>query len=260
MRRKFVAAALVLAMIMGMSAIAMAEEPTTPEDTKNKGTAGIAYKEGKIVIVDPDDPKDPNQPDIPTGEGWEFVTNRNIDFGLHDLSQNIVEQKYASWMEQRGPGRDYVGIVIKNGSTDKLTVTVEIGKFSVGTGDAAVTTLEGYILDLVRDNFKTSDTEDIENGIKANITNPYEKGLLDPEKATANSTNSAFNKETDHKDAELFAGGKANILNTPGIGVHAASWGGVLTVPKNSVTIVGDAQATMTWNFERVVPPVTPDP
>jgi len=252
MKRKFVAAVLVLALIMGMSTIAMAEEPS-------KGKAGIAYEEGKIIVVDPKDPDDPDKPfepkdpDVPGIDEWDFMTSRNIDFGKHDLTQNIKEQKYASWLEARGVNEEYVGVVIKNGTTDPLVITVEISDFKMKDEIPEIKTLTGFILDFVKDDFIAN--ADAENG---NITKPIGKDVINPLKATANSTNPTFNKATDHRIATLSAGGKAPILNTPGIGVHAATWGGILTVPQNTVAKVGDAQAVMTWNIERIPTPVNP--
>ena len=258
MKRKFVAAVLVLALIMGMNTIAMAKETS-------EGEAGIAYLEGEIIVVDPKDPDkpdkpfEPDDPDVPNKETWSFMTSRNIDFGKHDLTQNIKEQKYASWLEARGVDKDYVGVVIKNGTTDPLTVTVEIDKFVVIDDNAKPETLKGFILDLVKDDFIARVTDEGEN--KANITNPNDiKNITNPVKATADSTNPTFNKAKAHHNGQLTVGVKATILDTPGIGVHAATWGGVLTVPQNTVAKVGEAQAIMTWSFERVVPPVTPDP
>ena len=256
MKRKFVTAVLVLAMIMSMSAIALADEPTEPEKPNNLGQAGIAYKEGSIIITDPGDP------DIPGGNDWSFKTNRNIDFGLHDLAQNVVEQKYASWMEHRFPGTDYVGVNIKNGTLDRLNVTVEISGFSVtqGEGDEAVRipTLKGFVLNLVTSDF-IARFEPGEENLPVTITNPNKKVLGQPDNATANSTNTAaFEKDRDYKGGMLTEGGKATILNIPGNSVNAASWGGVLTVVQNTVTLLGEAQAVMTWNFDRIPPVTTP--
>jgi hypothetical protein len=252
MKRKFLAAALVLAMVMSMSAIATAEEPTEPKLPPNQGEAGIAYKEGSIDIIDPDDP------DVPGGNDWSFATTRDIDFGLHDLSQNLVEQKYASWMEHRFADTDYVGVNIRNGSLDRLTITVEIGEFSVaqGEGQPRIPTLKGFVLRLVKEGFITK-----VEGDDKNVTNPNTKPIGNPDKATAVSSNAAgFNKADDHKEGTIYAGqgSKAPILHLPELSVSAASWGGILTVPQNTVERLGEAQAVMTWNFDRIPPVTTP--
>jgi len=230
MRRKFVAAVLVLAMIMGMSTIAMAEE-----QKNNTGEAGIAYKEGKITIIDPKDP------DIPGGDDWNFATSRDIDFGEHDVVQNVVEQRYASWMENRGDDTDYVGIIIRNGTLAKLSVSVEIDKFFIDPEDANIATLEGFELNLVKNGYMEKN--------KGAITNPYNKEITEPVKAVSNSSNKDFDKNADHLEKIISVGNTATILNLPGLGVHAATWGGILTVPQNTVTDLGDAQAVMTWNI-----------
>ena len=201
----------------------------------------------------PDQPFEPDDPDVPGIDTWNFMTSRNIDFGEHDLSQNLIEQKYASWMEARGVNEEYVGIVIKNGTTDKLQITVEVGNFTLKDEAVKTTTLDGYILDLVKDDFipKLADAD----GKNGNITNQKIDDITKPEKAKADSTNSKFDKATDHKPATLQSGLKATILTTPGIGIHAASWGGVLTVPQNSVVKIGEAQAIMEWNILRAPTP-----
>jgi len=258
MRRKFVTAVLVLAMIMSMSAIAMAEEPTEPTEPtepvtapKDKGNAGIGYKEGTIDIIDPGDP------DVPGGNNWNFVTNRNIDFGMHDVVQNVVEQKYASWMEHRGAGTDYVGIIFRNGTLKKANVSVEIGEFQVDTEDGRVSTLKGFELRLVKhDSIIIVDPKEDE---VADLTNPYNKTISGPVNAISNSTSTAFSKETDHNEGKISAGSAgAQILNLPGLGVHSASWGGILTVPQNTVVNLGESQAVMTWSINNI-PTADPD-
>jgi len=237
MKRKFVTAVLVLAMIMGMGTIAMAEESS---EVKGKGEAGIEYIKGEIEVIEP------NDPDIPKDGGWN-ATSRDIDFGKHDLVQNVTEQRYASWMEHRTAGTDYVGITIRNGTLAALSVSVEIEKFYVDPTGAKIETLTGFELDLVKAGFIAKDKDDVEG--KANITNPNKKTLADPDKATANSSNKEFDKAEDHKEKKISVGNSATILYLPGLGVHAASWGGILTVPQNTVSEVGEAQAVMTWSI-----------
>jgi hypothetical protein len=239
MKRKFVAAVLVLAMIMSISTMAMAEEP----DATETGKAGIAYEEGSIDVITPGDPDEPKGPE------WSFVSDRNIDFGEHDLIQNAAEQRYASWMEHRGEKTDYVGIIISNGTLDPLTVAVEIDVFEVG----GKTTMVGFILELVTNEFVARAVKGPE-GEQPNITNPYDKTVTQPEKANAYSSNSDFKKADDYHKGTIFAdkGGSAVILELPGLGMHAATWGGVLTVPQNTVEDLGEAKAVMTWNINRV--------
>ena len=244
MKKKFVAAVLVLAMVMGMSTLAMAEE--TEEKDPNKGEAGIAYVEGEVEILDPE------EPDVPGGDGWSFLTNRDIDFGEHDVVQNVTEQKYASWMEHRDAGTDYVGIVIRNGTLAPMSVSVEIEEFFVGSTE----TLAGFELELVKAGFIARDKDDGDD--KANITNPNELTVTNPVAAIANSTNEDFDRTTDHKPGSLFAGSTATILALPGLGIHAASWGGILTVPQNTVEDLGEAQAVMTWSINNI--PTDDDP
>jgi len=258
MKRKFVAVVLVLAMIMGVNTIAMAVNKLT--DT---GDAGIAYVEGKIIIIDP------GEPEIPGGKDWEFVTNRDIDFGEHDLGDNITEQRYASWIEHRGTDTDYVGIVINNGSLDELAVNVQISQFYIVDEDIddltdGTPTLLGFELDLVtQKKFTAIDAaaaaaanegkDDDDEMVVANISNNKPANALSqPDKAIANSTNKEFDPDADHKPGKINAtSSAATVLELPGLGVSAAAWGGVLTVPQNTVEDLGEAQAIMTWTILR---------
>jgi len=246
MKRKFVAAVLVLAMMFSVSTMAVAEEPNEPEKvlvTSDEGKAGIAYIKGDVKVVDPDDPLIPGKDDDDDTE-WDFRTDRNIDFGKHDVLTNINEQRFASWLEHRWAETDYVGIIIKNGTVTPYQVVVGIGEFKAENG----TTLKGFELDLVTKDFKGMNT----------ISNLYEHKMEPPDRATAKSTHSLFNLERDYDEGKIHAGtdGKdpltAQVFTVPGLGVHAATWGGVLTVPASSVTAVGEAQAVMTWNIMNV--------
>jgi len=263
MKRKFVAALLVLAMIVGVSTIAMAEEPTETKPTtatKDTGDAGIAYEKGKVEVTDPDDPLIPGEEDDDGNKigPWSFVTDRNLDFGKHDVLTNVDEQRFASWMEYRKADTDYVGIIIKNGTVAKYQVVVGIEQFyatSEADPNKKVETLLGFELELVTGAFKVKD----DAGNTINITNPHGRTVERPEKATANSTHTGFKIDRDYTGGKIDAGNNgedpvtAQVFDIPGLGIHAASWGGVLTVPPSSVAEIGEAQAVMTWNIMNVV-------
>jgi len=242
--KKIIVAVLALTIITGMSTIAMADEKKP--DATDKGKAGIAYERGTVDIIDDDNPIIPKE--------WNFLTNRDIDFGEHDVFTNMTEQKYASWMEHRTKDTDYVGIIVSNGTSDPGDVTVGIGPFMAGNdlvGRNA--TINGFELELVTGDFEARDEE--EDGKKVTITNPHDHELKQPKGATVKSTHDKFNAELSYHSGKIDAGGEdedpltASVLSFPGAGVHAATWGGVLTVPANSITYDGEAQAIMTWNI-----------
>lgn len=261
MKRKLTAAALVLAMIMSVSTIAMADEPTEPTEpkqvtaTSGSGGAGIAYQEGKVEIINLGNAAIPV-----TDDGkWSFVTSRDVDFGKHDVLLNVDEQRFASWMEHRTAGTDYLGIIIKNETVAPYQVVVGIDQFFAPNAlapNGKAPTLTGFQLELVTSAFLA--TERDAEGNLVNITNPYIKEVTNPLKASANSTHLRFNLATDYRGGTVDAGnnGKdpttAHVFDIPGLGVHAASWGGVLTVPPSSVTEIGEAQAVLTWNIMTV--------
>jgi len=259
MKRKIVAAVLVLAMIMSVSAIAMAEEPEPTETkpvTTGKGNAGIAYEKGKVIVTDPDDPLIPDEKDDDGNKigPWSFVTDRNLDFGIHDVLTNVEEQRFASWLEFREPDTDYVGIAISNGTVSKYQVVVGIEQFyaeSETTPGTKVPTLLGFELELVTNNFKAKD----DAGKTINITNPHGWDVENPENAGANSSHLSFKLANDYRGGKIDAGNNGKdpttlqVFDIPGLGIHAASWGGVLTVPPSSVAEIGKAQAVMTWNI-----------
>jgi hypothetical protein len=255
MKRKFTAAVLVLAMIMGVSTIAMAAEPTEPTEptepkavsvTQDSGDAGIAYHEGIVEIIDLGNALIP----APQDGTWSFVTSRDVDFGKHDVLTNVDEQRFASWVEFRDAGTDYVGIIIKNETVAPYRIVVGIEQFKVGNN----ATLDGFQLELVTSAFKAKD----DDGKTINITNPHNKPVDNPLKATANSTHLGFKLADDYRGGTIYAGstGKdpltAEVFDIPGLGIHAATWGGVLTVPPSSVTEIGEAQAVLTWNIMSV--------
>jgi hypothetical protein len=72
--------------------------------------------------------------------------------------------------------------------------------------------------------------------------------------AISNSTNPTFDKVEDHKNGSIYASAdsSATILFLPGLGIHAAAWGGILTVPQNTVVDLGEAQAVMTWSINNI--------
>jgi hypothetical protein len=244
MKRKFVAAVLVLAMIFSVSTMAVAEEPTEPVlATSDKGEAGIAYIKGTVDVVETDDPDIPGKED-PNNKEWDFRTDRNIDFGEHDILTNMTEQRFASWLDHRYADTDYVGIIIKNGTVSPYQVVVGIEQFEADKEP----TLIGFEFELVTKDFDKMDT----------ITNLYNHKMEGPENAAAKSTHTGFKIEDDYKPGLINAGnnGKdpltAHVFTVPGLGVHAATWGGVLTVPPSSVAATGEAQAIMTWNIMSV--------
>jgi len=243
--KKLTVAVLVLAMIMGMSTMAAASTPKL--EATGKGEAGINYEEGKVEVIDEKD-----LPELPKKEEWDFRSNRDIDFGEHDLIFNATEQKYASWIEYRkdengvkiDDDSDYVGIIISNGTKDTLSVVVGIEQFTAG-GEQ---TLKGFVLDLVTQGFDPD----------GYVTNPNGHTVTLPVGAKSISTNPVFDVNGDHKMGKIDAGNDgedpvtAKILELPGFGIYAATWGGVLTVPQHSVEEIGDAQAIMTWNIMSV--------
>jgi hypothetical protein len=271
MKRKFVTAVLVLAMIMSMGTIAMAEEPTEPTETKptpattDKGDAGIAYEKGKIEITDPDDPLIPDEEDDDDDEKegpWSFVTDRDIDFGKHDVLTNVQEHRFASWLESRSADKEYVGLVVRNGTVTKYQVVVGIDPFYATSEQAPngkIQTLQGFELELVTPDFLANERD--EDGNLVNITNPYNRTVTKAEKAGANSSHLNFKAEDNYRGGKINAGNNGadpvtkHVFDIVGLGIHAASWGGVLTVPPSSVTEIGEAQAVMTWNIMNVPAP-----
>jgi hypothetical protein len=251
MKRKFTAAVLVLAMIMSVSTIAMADEPTEPKPppvTQGSGDAGIAYQTGSVEIINL------GHAAIPVTEDgkWSFVTSRDVDFGRHDVLTNVSEQKFASWLENRTAGTDYVGIIIRNGTVAPYQVVVGIEQFKAGND----ITMEGFRLQLVTNTFAAIERDGTGNLV--HITNPYVKEVTNAVKAGANSTHLGFKIGDHYRGGSIDAGNNgqnpttAHVFDIPGLGVHAASWGGILTVPPSSVTAVGEAQAVMTWNIMNV--------
>jgi hypothetical protein len=249
MKRKFAAAVLVLAMIMGVSTIATADEPTEPKSTpvtQGSGDAGIAYQQGSVEIINLGNAAIPV-----TADGkWSFVTSRDVDFGRHDVLTNVTEQKFASWVEHREKGTDYVGIIIRNGTVAPYQVVVGIEQFKAGNNE----TMKGFQLELVTSAFIAKDND----GNTVNITNPNNKPVDNPLNAGANSTHLGFKLAENYRGGTIYAGSEsvdpltAQVFDIPGLGVHAASWGGVLTVPPSSVTEIGEAQAVLTWNIMNV--------
>jgi len=220
MKKKILALAVILAMIVGATNIAMAAQTD----------GSIVFKDGNVIIKPP--PEDPDGPGDPGGTDYEnfFFTHnvaKNLYFGTHDLT---VFGKFDSAQPINNPELDesdyattevgmYTGAEVINQTGTATSISVSISEFMVGTAPS----LAGATFELVKEAV-------IAEGAGPGVGTGYEM----PEKVS------------------LMPGGAVAKAITVDSGREVkAAWYGVLTTLPGSAA-PGTAQATLTWTAGNV--------
>ena len=111
--KKAIAILLTLAMVLGVSSVALASP------INRNGNANINFTEGSAGPIDPTDPLVPGT--------WVLDANLNLDFGNQQVS--ATTQTY----ESQGTGTTYAAYAVNSGSLGGWTVTAQLGAFTTGT-------------------------------------------------------------------------------------------------------------------------------
>jgi hypothetical protein len=211
MKKKLIAAGLVLSLTLSVSAVAFATSTPAPE-TSQAGIDFVEYEFENEGVYDPDPGPGPGpNPDLPGDPSvWAGIRSMELYFGEHYVS--FDEEIYCSYDD----GDSMAGMAVV--SNTPWTVAVSISDFYVD-GDVAPgnETMVGFELQL------------IPNGDVASFRG--NESLLNLHTVTIDTT----------AGADIADGVR---------GAYAENFVGKLTVPGDS-TVVGEHQAELTWTFIR---------
>ena len=230
--KKTLAIILALALSLGMTTVALA--------STGIGTGAIYFEDGgdDAKIIDPEDPppgtdpddedydpdEDPEDPKVEGNKTWAF--DPSLDFGHQDVADVANSSaNYHSLTQSRTQGGRVAGVVVDNGRIlTGFTVSVQLGNFAAGN----TATMNGAQLKLEQNGATAT------NNAAAAAT--LATGAAVSTGITAGSTG-----------AELFT---LNNTNGSNRGIFATHWAGDLLVAQNSVTVLGEAQAALTWTVQ----------
>jgi len=252
MKKKIISLTIILAMILGASAIAMANDSA---DTQGE----IRFKDGEIIILppgedcchcycpdcgdgcakcdgpcpggcsDPEKPHGPGEPcDCPchdaTSQFKNFNVGENLFFSTWTIGRGGIFDSFDE--AQTTAAGKTTGVQVINQTSGIAKISVEVSQFVYEDQDAVM--FEGNVQ---KPFLKGADLTLVQRGNAANLPG------FSPNPALVQGT-----------EIKLLPDGAAmQILTTPAGSAVKASWSGLLDVVPGTALWVGSATAVLTW-------------